>query len=46
MLVIFIVKVSCITSVDGIKLWFIDLIGELSRDVIGRLSVNPLCYWL
>ena len=30
------VKVSCITSVDGI-----DLIGQLSCDVIGRLSVKP-----
>ena len=28
---------SCIKSVDGI----IDLIGQLSRDVIGRLSVKP-----
>ena len=27
----------CIKSVDGI----IDLIGQLSRDVIGRLSVKP-----
>ena len=24
----------------------IDLIGELRRDVIGRLSVKPWCYWL
>ena len=24
----------------------IDLIGQLSRDVIGRLSVKPSCYWL
>ena len=24
----------------------IDLIGQLSRDVIGRLSVKPWCYWL
>ena len=28
---------SCIKSVDGT----IDLIGQLSRDVIGRLSVKP-----
>ena len=40
--VIFRVKVSCITSVDGIILRLIvDLIGQLSRDVIGRLSVKP-----
>ena len=31
---------SCITSFDGIKLMVIDLIGQLSRDVIGRLSVK------
>ena len=24
----------------------IDLIGQLRRDVIGRLSVRPWCYWL
>ena len=24
----------------------IDLIGQLRRDVIGRLSVKPWCYWL
>ena len=24
----------------------IDLIGQLCRDVIGRLSVKPWCYWL
>ena len=35
------VKVSCITSVDGIKLLVIDLIGQISRAVIGRLSVQP-----
>ena len=40
--VIFRVKVSCITSVDGIILdLVIDLIGQLCRDVIGRLSVKP-----
>ena len=33
---------SCITSVDGIILRLIvDLIGQLRRDVIGRLSVKP-----
>ena len=31
---------SCITSFDGIKLMVIDRIGQLSRDVIGRLSVK------
>ena len=31
---------SCIKSVDGI----IDLISQLSRDVIGRLSVKPWRY--
>ena len=30
------VKMSYVTSVDGI-----DLIGQLSRDVIGRLPVKP-----
>ena len=35
-LVIFRVKVSCITSVNGIKV-AIDLINHLCRDVIGRL---------
>ena len=44
--VIFRVKVSCITSVNGIILSVIDLIGQLRRDVIGRLSVRPWCYWL
>ena len=34
------VKVSCITSVDGIILWLL-MIGQLRRDVIGRLSVKP-----
>ena len=24
----------------------IDLIGQIGRDVIGRLSVKPWCYWL
>ena len=39
-LVIFSVEVSCITSVDD-KTLVIDLIVQLSRDVIGRLSVKP-----
>ena len=45
--VIFRVKVSCITSVDGsIKLWLLTRYGQVRRDVIGRLSVKPWCYWL
>ena len=32
---------SCITSVNGIKNSGFDLIGQLSRDVIGRLLVKP-----
>ena len=33
---------SYITSVDGIILWYVvDMIGQLRRDVIGRLSVKP-----
>ena len=36
--VIFSVKVSCITSVDGVTLWL--LIGQLCRNVIGHLSVK------
>ena len=39
--VIFRVKVSCIASVDGIKNFGFDLIGELSRDVVGHLLVKP-----
>ena len=30
-----------ITSVDGISTLVFDLIGQLRRDVIGRLSVKP-----
>ena len=44
--VIFRVKVSCITPVDGIKLMVIDLIGQLSRYVIGSLSVKLWSYSL
>ena len=29
-----------------LKLCLIELIGQLSRDVIGRLSVKSSCYWL
>ena len=43
-------KVSCITSVDGFKLWFLTwlvaMFLSLSRDVFGRLSVKPWCCWL
>ena len=46
-LVIFRVKVSCITSLFW---WYytlvIDLIGQLRRHVIGRLSVKLWCHWL
>ena len=34
------VKVICNTSVDDIKLWLFTVIGQVSRDVIGRLSVK------
>ena len=37
--VIFRVKVNCITSVNGIKNSGFDLIGQLSGDVIGHLLV-------
>ena len=39
--VIFRVKVSCITLADGIKLWLFDLTGQLKCSVIGPLSVKP-----
>ena len=33
-----------------VRWWYlilaVDLIGQFSRDVIGRLSVKPSCYWL
>ena len=32
---------SCITSVDCFSSLVIDLIRQLHRDVIGRLSVKP-----
>ena len=44
--VIFRVKVSCITLADGIKFWLFDLTAQLKCDVIGPLSVKPWCYWL
>ena len=42
--VIFRVKVSCITSVDGTNLWL--LTSASVRHVLGRLSVKPWCDWL
>ena len=33
-------QMRCITSVDGIKTLVIDLIGQSSRDVIGRLTIK------
>ena len=45
--VIFRIKVSCILSVDGIKLWLLTFRnGQLSYGVIGHLSVKLRCYWL
>ena len=42
--VIFRVKVSCITSVDGTNLWLLTSVSV--RHVLGRLSVKLWCYWL
>ena len=42
--VIFRVKVSCITSVDGTNLWL--LTSASVRHVLGLLSVKPWCDWL
>ena len=36
----------CATSVDTIRTPVVDVIGQLIRDVIGRLSVEPRCNWL
>ena len=36
----------CVTSVDTIRTPVVDVIGQLIRDVIGRLSVEPRCNWL
>ena len=44
--VIFRVKVSCITLDGGIKLWLFDLTGQLKCDVIGPQSFKPWCYWI
>ena len=42
-IVIFRVKMSCITKVDSIKLWLLIWLVNLVV-VIGRLSVKPSCY--
>ena len=39
-------QVICVTSVDTIRTPVVDVIGQLIRDVIGRLSVEPRCNWL
>ena len=40
-------KVICVTSVDTIiRTPVVDVIGQLIRDVIGRMSVEPRCNWL
>ena len=39
--VIFRVKVTRITSLDGILTLVIDLIGQFSSDIISGLSVKP-----
>ena len=36
-------QVTCVTSVDTIRTPVVDVIGQLIRDVIGRLSVEPWC---
>ena len=38
-------QVIGVMSVGGINTLVIDLIGQRSRDVSGRLSVKPCCYW-
>ena len=40
--VIFTVKVSCITSVDGTKLWLL-IVCQSGRDVIGY--DDSYCHW-
>ena len=39
-------QVICVMSVDTIRTPVVDVIGELIRDVIGRLSVETRCNWL
>ena len=36
----------CATSVDTIGTPVVEVIGQLIRGVIGRLSVEPRCNWL
>ena len=36
----------CVTPVDTIRIPGEDVIGQLIRDVIGQLSVEPRCNWL
>ena len=36
----------CVTSVDTIRTPVVDVIGQLLRDVIDFLSVEPRCNWL
>ena len=36
----------CVTSVNTIRTAVVDVIGQLIRDVIGLLSVDPGCNWL
>ena len=40
------VSTTCVTSVDTIRTPVVDVIGQLIRDDIGRLSVEPRCNWL
>ena len=39
-------QLICVTSVDTKRTPVVDVIGQLFRDVIGRLSVEPRCNWL
>ena len=39
-------QVICVMSVDTIRTPVVDVIGQLIRDVIGGLSVEPRCNWL
>ena len=39
-------QVICVTSVDTIRTPVVNVIGQLIRDVIGRLSVEPRSNWL
>ena len=39
-------SVICVTSVDTIRTPVEDVIGQLIRDVISQMSVEPRCNWL